>query len=134
MQLTLNVLYHNTPHQLCRCEVKDVHGLQSSVSTHSEKRDSVLFTLSLQQQLLLTSALSKQNSVISLEEWDLVLKLFTTATRKFRVKPPRQSVLCEILASPSHPPHVKFWGEAGRGVCTSRVVSNKTEPARCSCL
>ena len=31
---------------------------------------------------LLTSAFSKQNSVISLEDWVLVLKLFTTATGK----------------------------------------------------
>ena len=36
--LTLDVLYHTIPHELCRCEVKDVHGLQSFVSTHSEKR------------------------------------------------------------------------------------------------
>ena len=80
--LTFNVLYHTIPHKLCRCEVKDVHGLQSFVSTHSGKKsDIVLFTLSWQQQMLLTSAFSKQNSVISLEEWVLALKLFTTATR-----------------------------------------------------
>ena len=30
--LTLNVLYHTIPHQLCRREVKDVHGLQTFVS------------------------------------------------------------------------------------------------------
>ena len=29
--LTLNVLYHTIPHELCRCEVKDVHSLQSYV-------------------------------------------------------------------------------------------------------
>ena len=51
-----------------------------------EKKVTVLFILSLQQQMLLTSAFSKQNSAISLEEWVLVLKLFTTATRKLRVK------------------------------------------------
>ena len=33
----------------------------------------------------LTSAFSKENSVISLEEWVLVFKVFTTATRKLRV-------------------------------------------------
>ena len=32
--------------------------------------------------MLLPSTFSKQNSVISFEEWVLVLKLFTTATRK----------------------------------------------------
>ena len=36
---TLNVLYHTTPHELCGCEVKDVHSLQSLVSTHSEESD-----------------------------------------------------------------------------------------------
>ena len=36
--------------------------------------------------MLFTSAFSKQNSVISLEEWVLVFKLLTTATRKLRVK------------------------------------------------
>ena len=46
--LTLKVLYHITPHELCRCEVKDVHGLQSFVLTHSEESDSLLFILCLQ--------------------------------------------------------------------------------------
>ena len=41
--LTLKVLYHTIPHQLCRCEVKDVHCLQSFVSTHSEENDSLFF-------------------------------------------------------------------------------------------
>ena len=36
--LTLNVLYHTIPRELCRCEVKDVHGLQSFVSTQSDKK------------------------------------------------------------------------------------------------
>ena len=27
LTLSLNVLYHTIPHKLCRCEVKDVHGL-----------------------------------------------------------------------------------------------------------
>ena len=36
--------------------------------------------------MLLTSAFSKENSAISLEEWVLVLKVFTTATRRLRVK------------------------------------------------
>ena len=35
--------------------------------------------------MLLTSAFSKQNSVISWEEWVLVFKLFTTASSKLRV-------------------------------------------------
>ena len=36
--------------------------------------------------MLLTSAFSKENSAISLEEWVLVwVKVFTTATRKWRV-------------------------------------------------
>ena len=48
MLLTLHVLYHTISHQLCQCEVKDVHGLQSFVSTHSEESDSLLFILSLQ--------------------------------------------------------------------------------------
>ena len=43
--LTLNILHHTIPHQLCGCEVKDVHGLQSFVLTHSEESDSMLFTL-----------------------------------------------------------------------------------------
>ena len=46
--LTLNVLYHTIPHELCGCEVKDVHGLQSFVSSHSEDSDSALFILCLQ--------------------------------------------------------------------------------------
>ena len=77
-----------TPHHstLCGCEVKDVHGLHSFVLTHSEEGDSVLFILCLQQQMLLASALTKQHSVISLQEWVLVLELFTTATRKLRFK------------------------------------------------
>ena len=36
--------------------------------------------------MLLVPAFSKKNSVISLEEWVLVFKLITTATRKWRVK------------------------------------------------
>ena len=31
--LTLNFLYHTFPHELCRCEVKDVHGLQFRFDT-----------------------------------------------------------------------------------------------------
>ena len=54
----------------------------------SEENDSVLFILCLQKQMLLTSAFSKQNLVISLQEWPL----FTTATRKLKVKT-KQSVL-----------------------------------------
>ena len=46
--LTLSVLYHTIPHELCRCLVKDVHGLQSFVSTHSEESDSLLFILCTQ--------------------------------------------------------------------------------------
>ena len=41
--LTLNVLYHTIPHELFKCEVKDVYGLQSFVSTHSEESGSLLF-------------------------------------------------------------------------------------------
>ena len=44
----LFALYHTIPHKLFGCEVKDVHGLQSFISTHSEESDSVLFTLCLQ--------------------------------------------------------------------------------------
>ena len=36
--------------------------------------------------MLLTPAVLKQNSAISLEEWVLVFKVFTTATRQLRVK------------------------------------------------
>ena len=36
--------------------------------------------------MLLTYAFSKENSAISLEEWVLVFKVFTTATRRLRVK------------------------------------------------
>ena len=36
--------------------------------------------------MLLTSAFSKENSAVSLEEWVLVFKVFTTATRKIRDK------------------------------------------------
>ena len=83
--LTLNVLYHTIPHDLCGCEVNDVHGLQNFVSTHYDGSGSVLFILCLQQQRPLTSAFSKQISVICVEEWVLVCKLFTTATKKLRV-------------------------------------------------
>ena len=71
---------------LCRLVVKDVHDLQSLVSTHSEESDSVPFILCLKYQMLFTCAFSKQNSVISLEECVLVFKVFTTATRKLKVK------------------------------------------------
>ena len=47
-ELTLNVLCHTIPHKLCSWEVKDVHGLQSFVSTHSEESDSLLFVHRLQ--------------------------------------------------------------------------------------
>ena len=49
--LTLKVLYHTIPHELCRCEVKDVHSLQGIVSAHSEESDSLLFILCLQEQI-----------------------------------------------------------------------------------
>ena len=45
--LTLNVLYHTIPHELCRREMKDVHSLQSFVLTHSEESDSLIFILCL---------------------------------------------------------------------------------------
>ena len=50
--LALNVLYYTSPHQLCRWEVKDVHGLQSFL-THSEERDSLFFIICMQEQMLL---------------------------------------------------------------------------------
>ena len=62
-----------------------MHSLQSFVSTHSEESDNVFFILCLQYQMLATFAFSNQNSVISLEEWVLVFRLLTTATRKLRV-------------------------------------------------
>ena len=43
--LTLNVLYYTIPHELCRCQVKDEHSLQSFILTHSEESDSWLFIL-----------------------------------------------------------------------------------------
>ena len=46
--LTLNVLCRAIPHQLCRCQVKDVHDLNSFISTDFEESDSVLFILCLQ--------------------------------------------------------------------------------------
>ena len=46
--LTLNVQNHTIPHELCRCQVKDVNGLQSFVLTHSEEKDSFLLILCLQ--------------------------------------------------------------------------------------
>ena len=51
-----------------------MHGLQSIVSTHSEESDSLLFILCLQEQMLLTSAFSKENSAISSEKCVLVFK------------------------------------------------------------
>ena len=36
------------PHELCGCEVKDVHSLQSFVSTRSEESDNLLFVVCLQ--------------------------------------------------------------------------------------
>ena len=91
MYTALNVLYHTIPHRLCGCEVKDVRGLQSFVSTHSEESDSLLLTRLLaatEGEKLSTSAFSKENSAISLEEWVLVFKVFTAATRKLIVKNP----------------------------------------------
>ena len=68
-----------------------MHGLQSFVSTHSEESDGLLFILCLQQQMLLTSAFSKDTSAISLEALVFVCKVFTTATRKLRVKQVQQA-------------------------------------------
>ena len=80
------VLYHTIPHKLCGCEEKDVHGLQSFVWTYSKKKKvTVCFSPCLQYHMLLASTFSKQNSVISLEDWVLVLILFTTATTKLGV-------------------------------------------------
>ena len=84
-KLTLNILYHTIPHELCGCRGKDVHGLQSFVLTQSEESDRLLFILCLQYQMLLTSAFLKENSAVSLEECVLVFKMFTTATWKSRV-------------------------------------------------
>ena len=78
--LTLNVLYHTIPYQLCGCEVKDVHGLQSFVSTHSEESDSWLFILCLQQQMFLSSAFSKQNFKITPAEFS---PLYIICTKNF---------------------------------------------------
>ena len=83
---TLNVLYHTFPRELCRCEVKDVHCLQSFISTHCEESHSLLFILCLQYQMLSTSAFLKENSTISLEEWVSVFKVFTIAARKLTIK------------------------------------------------
>ena len=83
--LTVNVLYHTIPHEMCRCEVTVVYGLQSFVTTHFEESDSLRFILCLQYQMLLTSAFLKEISAVSLEEWVLVFKVFTTATNKLRV-------------------------------------------------
>ena len=59
--------------------------------------------------MLLTSAFSKENSVISLEEWVSVFKVPTTATRKLRVNPIRtdsilsdHSVLWSVLTQRNH--------------------------------
>ena len=80
--LRLNVLYHTIPHELCTCEVKDVHRSQGFALTHSEESDSLLFILCVQYQMLQTSGFSKENSATSLEECVLVLKVFITATWK----------------------------------------------------
>ena len=75
------MLYQTIPYELCRCEMKDVHGLQSFISTHSEESASLLFILCLQYQMPLTSPFSKDRSDISLEEFNM----FTPATRKLSV-------------------------------------------------
>ena len=95
-ELTLNVLYHTIPHQLCRSEVKDVHDLQSFVLTHSEESDSLLFILCFLWCMLLTCAFLKQNSAISLKKCVMVFKVFTTATRMLGVKQPRNNY-CPFL-------------------------------------
>ena len=117
---TLNVLYHTTPHQLCGCEVKDVHGLQSFISTQSEKSGNVLFILCLRQHILFTSAFSKLNSVISLEEWVLLFKLFTTATRKLRVK--NRKLMC--CADLNHILHTNDISTQKEGEIEAQVESN----------
>ena len=38
VKLTLNDLYHIIPHELCRCQVKDVHALQSFVLIQCEEK------------------------------------------------------------------------------------------------
>ena len=77
----VNVLYHTIPHKLFECDVNDVHRLHSFVFIHSEESCSVLSMLCLQLQMLLTAAFSKQNPASCLEEWVLVLRLFTRMLR-----------------------------------------------------
>ena len=69
MSLTLNFLYHTIPHELFRCKVEDVYGLQSFISTHSEDSDSLPFFLCLLQKKLFICVFSKQNSAFSSQEW-----------------------------------------------------------------
>ena len=45
--LSLKVIYHTIPHELCRCGVKGVDGLHSFFSTHSAKKVTVCFSSSV---------------------------------------------------------------------------------------
>ena len=66
--------------------------------------------------MLLTSAFSKENSAVSLEEWVLVFKVFTTATRKLRVKEVgwRQDLLQDVRGSRESGGHAAVPRGAGR--------------------
>ena len=83
--LSLNIPHHTIPYELCRCEVKDVHGLPSFVLTHYEESDTAFYALFALKKMLLIAAFSKENSAISLKEGFSVFKVFTTATRNLRV-------------------------------------------------
>ena len=70
--LTLNVLYHTIPHELCGCEGKDVHGLQSFILTLSDESEQFAFHPPFARTNAFNICISKENSAIPLEEWVLV--------------------------------------------------------------
>ena len=53
--LTLNVLYHTIPHELCRFEMKDMHGFQCVSSVDADGLEGLLFIFCLKSRNFLLS-------------------------------------------------------------------------------
>ena len=85
--LTLNVLYHTIPHELCVGVRWKMCTAYRASFRHILKKVTVCFLSTVyNNKMLLTSTFSKENSTFSLDECVLLFKVFTTAARKLRVK------------------------------------------------
>ena len=94
------------PHKLCRFEMKDMHGLQSFSSTDSDGMESLLFILSLNQEIFISPFYFQNKiqpfSVQPWQEWILELKSFTTDTRRLKVN--HTIIIASLKHDPTHWP------------------------------